>query len=72
MKCQEMKLSGDGTSGLSGGSISMPFCIWGDHSTLGYVALNDMATFTTGKNFSLDETAEAASKLRNDVLVEIG
>ncbi|CAL9419982.1 hypothetical protein SUDANB106_01850 [Streptomyces sp. enrichment culture] len=72
MKCQEMKLSGEGTSELSGGSISMPFCIWGDHSTLGYVALNDMAVFATGKNFSLDEAAEAAARLRNDVRVEIG
>ncbi|MEE1938115.1 hypothetical protein V1L54_01560 [Streptomyces sp. TRM 70361] len=71
MKCQEMKLSGEGTAELSGGAFTMSFCIWGDHSTIAYSALNDMTAFTTGENFSMDETAEAVARLRNDVRVEI-
>ncbi|PJE94239.1 hypothetical protein CUT44_28625 [Streptomyces carminius] len=71
MKCQEMKLSGEGTAELGGGAFTMPFCIWGDHSTIAYSALNDMTAFTTGENFSIDEAAEAAARLRNDVRVEI-
>ncbi|MFJ1543847.1 hypothetical protein [Streptomyces sp. NPDC088246] len=69
LKCQEAKVD-SGTTG-STKPLSLPVCIWGDHSTLVYVMNMDMAAMMTGKSVSLEDAANTAAKLRNDVRVEV-
>ncbi|MFM9455426.1 hypothetical protein [Streptomyces europaeiscabiei] len=64
MKCQES----EGSEG--GKTMTVPLCIWGDHSTVAYVISFDMAAMAAGKSSTIDEAAELAAKLRNDVRVE--
>ncbi|KFF96661.1 membrane protein [Streptomyces scabiei] len=64
MKCQES----EGSEG--GKTMTVPLCIWGDHSTVAYVVSFDMAAMAAGKSSTIDEAAELAAKLRNDVRVE--
>ena len=65
MKCQEVE------SSQSGKTTKMPFCIWGDHSTLTYVLSYDMASMAAGKSTSMDDAAELTAKVRNDVRVKM-
>ncbi|MFC9845148.1 hypothetical protein ACFWFF_31185 [Streptomyces sp. NPDC060223] len=74
LKCQETKItdtesSGDAASGPS--EISMPVCIWGDHSTLGVIINIDMASAMAGKSADLEAAAELTAKFRKDVRVKI-
>ncbi|MFD7623313.1 hypothetical protein [Streptomyces sp. NPDC059802] len=70
LKCQEVK--SETGSGTSAKSFTMPVCIWGDHSTLSLVLDMDMSSLMTGKGgASLEEAANTAAKLRNDVRVEV-
>ncbi|MEV7196564.1 hypothetical protein AB0N81_32905 [Streptomyces sp. NPDC093510] len=79
MKCQEMKVdlgSGAGTSGSTAGSsgpseMSASTCIWGDHSTIGYVVTTDVASALSGKAADLDEAATTTAKFRGEVRVKI-
>ncbi|MTE19049.1 hypothetical protein F0L17_07875 [Streptomyces sp. TRM43335] len=70
LKCQEIKITGDGSSEI-GQNFTIPYCIWGDHSTVAYSVTTDVASVITGRSQSLDEAAELVAKLRGDVLVEI-
>ncbi|MFF3123584.1 hypothetical protein ACFVRD_14705 [Streptomyces sp. NPDC057908] len=70
LKCQEAKVTDISSTG-GGKETTMPFCIWGDHSTVTYVMDVDMAGMMTGKSVSLDDAANDAAKLRNDVRVEV-
>ncbi|MFK4064654.1 hypothetical protein [Streptomyces sp. NPDC029674] len=79
MKCQEMKIdlgSGAGTSGSTAGSsgpseMSAATCIWGDHSTLGYVVTTDVASAISGTSADLDESATTTAKFRGEIRVKI-
>ncbi|MFC3577561.1 hypothetical protein ACFOZ0_30720 [Streptomyces yaanensis] len=64
MKCQ----ISEGTS--SGKTVQVPFCIWGDHSTVTYVISTDVAALAAGKGSSMQDAAALAAKLRNDVRVK--
>ena len=64
MKCQQIESTESGTT------TQMPFCIWGDHSTLSYVLTYDIASLAAGKSSTLEEAAELAAKLRADVRVK--
>lgn len=68
LKCQETKVSDSSGSGPS--SISMPVCIWGDHSTLGVVIPVDMADAMSGKAADLSGAADMTAKLRKEVRVK--
>lgn len=68
LKCQETKVSDSSGSGPS--SISMPVCIWGDHSTLGVVIPIDMADAMAGKAADLSGAADMTAKLRKEVRVK--
>ncbi|MER8056189.1 hypothetical protein GTY81_34745 [Streptomyces sp. SID8366] len=73
MKCQVAQIdSTDSSSSASGmpKSFKMPVCIWGDHSTVAFVSDYSVASLASGQSGSLDETAELAAKLRNDVRVK--
>ncbi|KUL56543.1 MULTISPECIES: hypothetical protein [unclassified Streptomyces] len=79
LKCQEMKVDisgGAGTSGSTAGSsgskgMSASTCIWGDHSTIGYVVGTDVASALSGTSVDLDEAATNSAKLRKDVRVKL-
>jgi hypothetical protein len=72
MKCQEMKVKlGSGTTTGTPSSLSVPVCVWGDHSTVSYVVYSDAAALLTGKGTSLEDAATQAAKLRDDVRVEV-
>ncbi|MFE7325518.1 hypothetical protein ACFU8W_11165 [Streptomyces sp. NPDC057565] len=71
LKCQESKITDTSSSTGGGKPTSVPFCIWGDHSTVVYVMNLDMAAMMTGKSVSLEDAANNAAKLRNDVRVEV-
>ncbi|UUU33933.1 hypothetical protein JIX56_31100 [Streptomyces sp. CA-210063] len=69
LKCQETKFKGDSSSGPD--QMSVPICIWGDHSTLGVVIYADMASAMAGKSADLSGAADKAANFRNDVRVKI-
>jgi hypothetical protein len=64
MKCQAVETS------ESGKKFTMPFCIWGDHSTVTYVLSYDTAALAAGKSTPLKDAAELAAKVRKDVRVK--
>ncbi|MBO8191693.1 hypothetical protein ITI46_08370 [Streptomyces oryzae] len=71
MKCQKVKYSappGD-TSGIKG--FTMPFCMWGDHSTIGFVVTASSADVLSGKDTPVSEAGETTAKVRKDVRVPI-
>ncbi|MFJ8094190.1 hypothetical protein [Streptomyces griseofuscus] len=73
MKCQVAQIDNTDSSSSSSGmpkSFKMPMCIWGDHSTVAFVSDYSVASLASGQSGSLDETAELATKLRNDVRVK--
>ncbi|MEY2243013.1 hypothetical protein ACN6K9_006092 [Streptomyces sp. SAS_267] len=69
LKCQEIKVKNDSSSTGAAGpkEFTMPVCIWGDHSTLGFVMPIDFASMMAGKGSTPEAAAEIAAKLRNDV-----
>ncbi|WP_030783294.1 hypothetical protein [Streptomyces sp. NRRL S-920] len=87
LKCQEMKIdlgSGAGTAGATAGStagsgagssgpseMSAATCIWGDHSTLGYIVTTDVASALSGQGADLDEAATTTARFRGEVRVKI-
>ncbi|MFI0962122.1 hypothetical protein ACH4S8_12065 [Streptomyces sp. NPDC021080] len=68
LKCQEIKVNNSQTGPKS---FTMPVCIWGDHSTIGYVLPLDLASMMVGKGSTPEAAAEIAAKLRNDVRVKV-
>ena len=48
----------------------MPYCIWGDHSTLGFVMPMEWPDVAAGKSADLEEAAETTAKLRKEVRVK--
>ncbi|AVH58751.1 MULTISPECIES: hypothetical protein [Streptomyces] len=72
LKCQEIKYK-TGSTGASDGpsEISMPVCIWGDHSTLGVIIHVDTASALAGKSADVSAAADMTAKFRTDVRVKI-
>ncbi|MFY4723453.1 hypothetical protein [Streptomyces sp. LaBMicrA B280] len=73
MKCQVAQIDNTESSSSASGmpkSFKMPMCIWGDHSTVAFVSDYSVASLASGQSGSLDETAELAAKLRDDVRVK--
>ncbi|MEV0253021.1 hypothetical protein AB0H82_01920 [Streptomyces sp. NPDC050732] len=80
LKCQEMKVDlggGAGTAGSSSGPSSGPSemsagtCVWGDHSTVGFLVNVDAADALAGKAADLDAAAATTAKFRGEVRVKI-
>ncbi|MER5735168.1 MULTISPECIES: hypothetical protein [unclassified Streptomyces] len=72
MKCQEIKSKpGAESGGLGPKEMTMPVCVWGDHSTIGYVMHINIADMMTGKGGTLNDVAAIAAKLRKEVRVKI-
>ncbi|MEU1194684.1 hypothetical protein ABZ446_00475 [Streptomyces sp. NPDC005813] len=71
LKCQEVKVKNDKSSSGGPSEFTMPVCIWGDHSTLGFVMPIDIASMMAGKGSTPEAAADIATKLRKDVRVKI-
>ncbi|GAA2934815.1 hypothetical protein GCM10020221_33210 [Streptomyces thioluteus] len=67
MKCRTAKT----TLGTTGKTSSVTFCVWADHSTAATVAPNDATAMMSGNGMSIDDVAALATKVRNDVRVEV-
>jgi hypothetical protein len=65
MKCQLFSTSQDGMA------MKFPICIWGDSSTLAMVIYVDGTTVVTGGTVSIDDGAQIAAAVRNDVRVPV-
>ncbi|WP_411105499.1 hypothetical protein [Streptomyces sp. cmx-4-9] len=71
MKCQNFKFTSKDTSEKGPKEATLPFCIWGDYSTLSIVSATDIASVLAGKpGYTLEQTAELAGKLYNTARVK--
>ncbi|WP_225100892.1 hypothetical protein [Streptomyces sp. CoH27] len=70
MKCQESQISNQGATSGAPKTITVPVCIWGDHSTMAIISSFDLAGLASGKGMSMQDVADLAAKLRNDVRVK--
>ncbi|MFF1683902.1 MULTISPECIES: hypothetical protein [unclassified Streptomyces] len=74
LKCQETKIKNDtpssGETPSGPKEMSIPVCIWGDHSTLGIVMPVELAAAMSGKGADLQSAADTATKLRAEVRVK--
>lgn len=71
MKCQVAEITNKESTAGTAKTVNMPFCIWGDHSTVVDVLSFDLGSFATGKGGTAADTAELAAKLRKDIRVKV-
>ncbi|GHD98900.1 hypothetical protein [Streptomyces alanosinicus] len=74
MKCQVAQLDNTGSSDSPAGAaktVKLPVCIWADHSTVVKVMTLSIAGLATGDGGTINDTADIAAKLRNDVRVKL-
>ncbi|MCX5607966.1 hypothetical protein OHB39_10340 [Streptomyces sp. NBC_00047] len=71
MKCQNIKFTSKDTSTKGPKEATLPFCIWGDYSTLSVVSASDVASILAGKpGYTLEQTADLTAKLYNTARVK--
>ncbi|MGY0061786.1 hypothetical protein ACWY4P_35510 [Streptomyces sp. LZ34] len=68
MKCQNVKFTGVTSTTKS---FTIPLCMWGDNSTIGYVVVSDVSSAISGGGMSIDTAADITAKVRKDTRVEI-
>jgi hypothetical protein len=68
MKCQAAKFTPPASSDVPVDSVSVPICMWADHSTVGWVISAGPAAILSG-GLSLDDAAALTAKVRSDVRV---
>jgi hypothetical protein len=71
MKCQDAKVDNSDAGAGAPKSVTMTYCVWGDHSTLGFVMPMELSDVAAGKSADPAESAETAAKLRKEVRVKI-
>ncbi|MEV4949322.1 hypothetical protein [Streptomyces sp. NPDC053755] len=69
LKCQQAK--SEANAATSTPAFTMTFCVWADHSTVGFVTPMDMASMATGKAGTAEEAAAITAKLRKEVRVKL-
>ncbi|MEV7241784.1 hypothetical protein AB0N92_11120 [Streptomyces sp. NPDC093248] len=69
LKCQQAKAPTDSASG-GPKDVTMTICIWGDHSTIGFVMPMDIANLAAGRSSDPAADAELTAKFRNAVRVK--
>lgn len=71
MKCQDIKFTSKDTSTKGPKEATLPFCVWGDYSTLSMVSASDVASILAGKQgYTQEQAAELAAKLYNTARVK--
>ncbi|WP_250403342.1 hypothetical protein [Streptomyces cellostaticus] len=68
LKCQQAKAPTDSTSG-GPKDVTMTFCVWGDHSTVGFVMPMDIANLAAGRSSDPAADAELTAKFRKEIRV---
>ncbi|PWI18420.1 hypothetical protein DI272_32975 [Streptomyces sp. Act143] len=69
LKCQQAKVDNSEAAAGEPKEMSMSICIWGDHSTLGFVMPMEFASLAAGKSSDPAADAELTAKLRKEVRV---
>ncbi|MBT2539718.1 hypothetical protein J7E99_03095 [Streptomyces sp. ISL-44] len=71
MKCQNIKFTSKDASTKGPKEATLPFCIWGDYSTLSMVSASDVASILAGKpGYTLEQAADLTAKLYNTARVK--
>ncbi|MEU6948250.1 hypothetical protein ABZ957_23935 [Streptomyces sp. NPDC046316] len=68
LKCQQAKTEANAAESTP--AFTMTICVWGDHSTVGFVVPMDMGSMMTGKAGSAEEAASLTAKFRKEVRVK--
>jgi hypothetical protein len=71
LKCQEANVDNSGGSTGEPKNVKMTMCVWGDHSTIGFVMPMELSDIAAGKSADPAEAAETTAKLRKEVRVKI-
>jgi hypothetical protein len=73
VKCQQIKTKpGESDASAMGPKeITMSVCVWGDHSTVGFVMPMDLASLMAGKGTPPEEAAAITAKVRKEVRVKL-
>lgn len=71
MKCQDIKFTSKDTSAKGPKEATLPFCVWGDYSTIAMVSASDVASILASKpGYTQEQAAELAAKLYNTARVK--
>lgn len=71
MKCQDIKFTSKDKTTKGPKEATLPFCVWGDFSTLGMVSASDVASILAGKpGYTQEQAADLAAKLYNTARVK--
>ncbi|MFD6227781.1 hypothetical protein ACFWFZ_12990 [Streptomyces sp. NPDC060232] len=71
MKCQDIKFTSKDTSTKGPKEATLPFCVWGDYSTIAMVSASDVASILANKpGYTQEQAAELAAKLYNTARVK--
>lgn len=70
LKCQEAKVENSTATGAEPKEMNVTYCVWGDHSTLGFVMPMEFSDVAAGKSSEPSEAAETTAKLRKEVRVK--
>lgn len=70
LKCQDAKVDNSDGGPNEPKSMTMTYCVWGDHSTLGFAMPMSYLDIAAGKKTDPAESAEITAKLRKEVRVK--
>ncbi|MFB8396988.1 hypothetical protein [Streptomyces yangpuensis] len=71
MKCQDIKFTSKDPSAKGPKEATLPFCVWGDYSTIAMVSASDVASILASKpGYTQEQAAELAAKLYNTARVK--
>ncbi|MCM9079535.1 hypothetical protein L1606_15840 [Streptomyces spororaveus] len=71
MKCQDIKFTSKDTTSKGPKEATLPFCVWGDYSTLSMISASDVASILANKpGYTQEQAAELAAKLYNTARVK--
>ncbi|MFF3306907.1 hypothetical protein [Streptomyces sp. NPDC002952] len=71
LKCQESKVDNSGAAAGQPKAMNVTYCVWADHSTLGFVMPMEFSDVAAGKSSDAAEVAETTAKVRKEVRVKI-
>ncbi|MYQ49408.1 hypothetical protein GTW40_31050 [Streptomyces sp. SID4985] len=69
LKCQHAKVATNSTAKGMPAQMTVSVCVWGDHSTIGFVMPMDIATLAAGRPSDLEADADLVARLRKEIRV---
>jgi hypothetical protein len=70
IKCQQAEFNNSDGGANEPKKMNMTYCIWGDHSTLGWVMPMDLLDLAAGKSGDPEKAADLTAKFRKEVRVK--